>query len=913
MSSTYLNERSWAIDLIVHINQYLNDRTITIKRAGGERSIRGETTLFPDVLLFGDERAGQILQGWELKLPDTRVTDENFIQNAKDKARYLSLDSFLLWNVNKAVLYVDKNGKFKPKNNWHLGKEIEREDVEDNELLWKELAIIIIRDLDGFFEDGTLTGKNLIKTFSEGLPAELIRRNFQEDVKALKEKARASQQFRSELNLWWHNVEKIYPAKSDKWEILTKTVLISWINKFLFGHTLKLSQQKARILNRLENDTSMEEVIGIFRSLSEQCDFWNIFKESLGERYISNTKFNLLLQFNSLLSEFNIEKIDQNIIKETLRTTTENSRLKAAGQFVTPAALADLLTRLTLADLNKPCYDPFCGTGTIVKSAYELKVESGIDKNEAIGQVYGSDKFAFPTQIATIALSEPENLGAVIRIFQLDALELEEDLPVTFYDPNTGDEIHESLPKFHYICSNLPFVQFEHLHETNETVARINERITALTDQEVRIAGRSDLYAYLPFYLWTMLKDRGRLGIIVSNAWLGTKWGRSFRNILRSFFNIRFVITSSEGRWFSEAKVVTNILILEKKEVSEIDKDETINFVTLKKSLPDISTQNLGRIITSHILLENENDDYLSLNQYKNDRIAELEGLGMISWNSLFSDINWITDFSDVLEPVTTFFEVARGERRGWDAMFFPEEGHGIEDDYIENCLKTLKNTEYLEAIPDTEAFCCSLSEDELKDLGHTGALNWIDKFRYETNNVDVPLPDSLARTNHHWYEMKPDTMADMTLSLNPDKRLFFALFQNRAFVNQRAIRFTKVDEDMDIELMHALLNSILGLFYIEASGFGRGLGALDITPTKLKESLWVLDPSGLSEEDRHQIKHEFKPLLERKVKPLPEELHQEDRIFFDRTVLEKFGKREKYYHIKKSLLELFNMRQTVR
>ena len=50
------NERSWAIDVISHINVYLSNRDKNIKGAGGENTIKNDrSSLFPDVLLFGDK------------------------------------------------------------------------------------------------------------------------------------------------------------------------------------------------------------------------------------------------------------------------------------------------------------------------------------------------------------------------------------------------------------------------------------------------------------------------------------------------------------------------------------------------------------------------------------------------------------------------------------------------------------------------------------------------------------------------------------------------------------------------------------------------------------------------------------------------------------------------------------------
>ena len=70
------NERAWAIDLISAINKNVPPGH-SIQRASGELSLSGSgNTLFPDVILFGNASNGSILQGWELKLPDTKIDDE---------------------------------------------------------------------------------------------------------------------------------------------------------------------------------------------------------------------------------------------------------------------------------------------------------------------------------------------------------------------------------------------------------------------------------------------------------------------------------------------------------------------------------------------------------------------------------------------------------------------------------------------------------------------------------------------------------------------------------------------------------------------------------------------------------------------------------------------------------------------
>ncbi len=108
------NERSWAIDLIGHLKQLAASQQRAVRDAGGEQTVGGDgNSLFSDVLLFGDLSSARILQGWELKMPDTGIDDSEFRHNAEAKARVLGLDSFVLWNVSHAQLYgLDRAGSF---------------------------------------------------------------------------------------------------------------------------------------------------------------------------------------------------------------------------------------------------------------------------------------------------------------------------------------------------------------------------------------------------------------------------------------------------------------------------------------------------------------------------------------------------------------------------------------------------------------------------------------------------------------------------------------------------------------------------------------------------------------------------------------------------------------------------------
>lgn len=108
MAKVAYNERIWAIDVISEINLHLANKSWRFKSAGGESAMSNEkSSLFPDVLIFKDQTREIILQGWELKMPDTPINDAELISNAIKKAKILQRDCFIYWDEE-----LQRNGLF---------------------------------------------------------------------------------------------------------------------------------------------------------------------------------------------------------------------------------------------------------------------------------------------------------------------------------------------------------------------------------------------------------------------------------------------------------------------------------------------------------------------------------------------------------------------------------------------------------------------------------------------------------------------------------------------------------------------------------------------------------------------------------------------------------------------------------
>ncbi len=912
MSRLNINERSWAIEVIIEINRYLNNKTWIISTAGGENSLRfDKRTLFPDLLLFKDKNKSCILHGWELKMPDTPIDDNEFISNAKLKANILGRNSFLLWNVTSAQLYVKDNDDFEVKKTWELNEIKSRNDVKTKELLWKQLLHSIIEYLNSFFLSSN-SSKQTDHFMSVDKVFDIVLTNATETKLNLKQNISKNNILEAEIDNWWRNTATEHGCKfadvEDKLNSLSKIILTDWVIKIIFANMIKRNHNHALLIESINDSTDINEALQIIVNISKKCNFWNIFKPHFAQLLIDDKSWNKLKQLNSFLNSINIIDVDSTVIQSLLEESIQVSKRKILGQFTTPKKLAELLVRITMTDKNLTVMDPCCGTGTIVKEIMNIKREYNINEKKIITNTWASDKYSFPLQLSTLSLTNLEHYGHVLNIHNSDVFELKIDSPIDFRNPYNGEIISKSLPEIDYIISNLPFIDNSNLNSYRNSISNIEKKISEALKKTTTFNRRSDLFVYITFYLHSILSSNGRIGLILSNAWLGTEYGKQFVEILQQFYTLNYIIISGNKKWFNNANVITCILIATKKDtIINTTESEELSFCILTKPINDY---NDIKSISEKILMKVSSDNVRIINR-KNESINKLEEIGF-SWSSLFVDLNWYNELSKTMINANEIFDIFRGERRGWNKLFYPSSDSTIEKENLMPLVKNFKNTKGLTCIPNKTAFCCNLSIDELKKQNSTHTLAWINRFYNLTNNSNQLLRDVLKTPTLKWYQMDPDNSADYACNINFADSLFIAYLPKKSIIDQRMIGFS-LKQSTSFKnkiLLLALLNSTISMFFIESSGFGRGLGALDLNSTKIRENFKLLNPYLLTDKAKSSIIKSFTPLLNRNRKPLVEELASPDRKHFEKSIIKAFNINESSFNsIEQSLRDLYAIR----
>jgi hypothetical protein len=372
-------------------------------------------------------------------------------------------------------------------------------------------------------------------------------------------------------------------------------------------------------------------------------------------------------------------------------------------------------------------------------------------------------------------------------------------------------------------------------------------------------------------------------------------------------------VKSNAEHWFSNSKVSTVFTVIQKTKNKKPTKFVTINLKLSEMFDEDNIGNQLSQIEDLYSEIDNCND---KLNQsWKQDLI--FEGLfhkidGSISVSivkreklieSLKTQDNWSLYFissylfkrfeSNLVRLYPKVFNAFRGERTGWNKMFvIPEKDiaeTGIEPEFLIPYVKGPKDLETLE-FPGGyrfKLFVCSLPFEELKKK-YKGAYNWIMRFKNTTNkNGSKTIQQACMNNKPYWYSLHPK-QAHIVTAINPYERLFFS-FSNKAFsIDQRLVALN-VNDNYDIELVAALLNSIITLLVMEMKGTSRNLGALDLNANYFKD-IKMLNPDLLLNNQVVEIKTAFEPLKKRPIKIIFEEVKMKDRISFDQTVLRCFG-----------------------
>lgn len=457
------NERSETIELIKWMDSIVKQNTWQIKLVGGESTLNtGNQRMFPDVFLYGDNERTQILQGWEVKMPDVAITDSEFIRDAQRKADVLGVNSCVVWNFTCGVLYVKESDNWVVKHRWDNPSRIcTRADVVTHKNDWENQIIIILKALNEFFLSGELRSAGIGEIIADTIFAELIKRNKAITAEYIQKASVKNTVIDAYISQWWRTVKQEYNFdENNKFSAYAKYILMNWINKFTFANIIKINHNPAKIVETININMTPKNALTLFKDITEKCDFLNVFETVQFSEVISKQTWTDLIDYNALLKESGLVQIPQTTLQSVLEKSVHQFKRNSTGQFTTPKKLAEILVGAGILDLTASAIDPCCGTGTIVKEILAAK-ESAVGIERALATTFASDKSPFALQIANIAMTRASAINLPSLLFRLNVFDMQEGKKISITNPQNGKPLQYKLPKWGAIVSNLPFVAFD--------------------------------------------------------------------------------------------------------------------------------------------------------------------------------------------------------------------------------------------------------------------------------------------------------------------------------------------------------------------------------------------------------------------------------------------------------------------
>ena len=487
--------------------------------------------MFPDVFVYGDTARTQVLQGWEVKMPDVPITDSAFIADTWRKADVLGVNSCVIWNFSDCVLYIKTDERWEKMQNFNphtpLSPIKNRGDVSLFRSTWEDMLYKALFFLNGYFTDGLLRPARIGDIITDTVLTEIIGRSKDITAEHIQAKSVKNTVISSHISHWWRSVEKEYRFDgTDKFSVYAKFILLNWINKITFAHMIKGNHNLAIAVERISELTLPTDALKIFEEITDKCDFFNIFESvPFGELLTTSTWIDLT-DYNAFLSENGLAQISQTALQSVLENSVTQFKRSVSGVFTTPPKLAEILVKSGILDLTAPAIDPCCGTGTIAKTILDTK-ETAIGIEKAFATTYAADKHSFPLQVSNIAMTRATAINLPSLLFRSNAFEIQENKKVEITDPTNGEKVIYNLPKWGSVISNLPFVAFDQEgREESNHIAKIIENVRA--EIGTSLSGRADLYQAILLHLHKSLADNANVAVITSNSWLGTLAGREF-------------------------------------------------------------------------------------------------------------------------------------------------------------------------------------------------------------------------------------------------------------------------------------------------------------------------------------------------------------------------------------------------
>lgn len=897
---------------------------------------------FADLVLF-DESNDPILV-IEAKRPGDGSTNRDIdpyspevIRQAFDYAAEIGSSYFATFNGNRLVLF----------NTFEEGVPLLERSTKSYDIANVEKFADTLLDEIARLEAGETKWDSLDDAFIERIRTlhEIISPKIE---LALEDKLEVDEDFYQSFTTW-ANAQSIGYENEDRddqqqvRERFAEEAAYLLVNKILFYKLLESAPAYSDDVRPLAVSIHRvrEDLQDHFNDLIEAVDFEAIFEHDPIYSEIPLERVGSRIRgFIIELDDQDLSQFDSDVIGRIYEGVIPPDRRHDMGEYYTPPAITDLITRLTIDEANETILDPACGSGGFLVSAYHRKkgllpVEQG-SHERILDQIYGTDINRFPAHLSAINLAIQE-LSAYTENVHIEVSDFFQVAPDTMRfgreqaspaGSKTEDGmIREGVGGFDAVVGNPPYIRYQNIGDKDTVRSHLS---TNVVDADY-LSGFSDIYCYFITHSTQFLTEGGQLGFIVSDRWLDTQYGEDLQRFLLGNYKIRAVIRF-DTQAFDDALVGSSVIIAEKCD-DDIDRaEQRAKFLQVREQ---IGVDN----VTSLVEQEIDTDELIVAEDYRLLATTQAALKDIKKWNLLYSAPPIYFDIvrGDGMAELQDVADLHTGKKVGGNPFFYRRkeewEEMGLQQ-YTSPAIKasgqvnkirfddvTAEEWEVLDVL--------DLVEEALNDnhsfgdnkLTHT--KNWLEKHGHKALLEYVSWGEDEEYHEHDRCERRDVWFCiDDARQYRPPLVIPQFLWRaNRVLWNEAEafvdwqFHVLNPHDDIENELLCGILNS--RVVWLARELEGRQAGGEGMTRSELRlyeaKQLSIPDPRQMTENQQREIIEAVESLIDAEDHIEGDsilELTEAERDELDRAVLSTIGLEERLDEVKQAVQTLLEIRE---
>lgn len=573
-------------------------------------------------------------------------------------------------------------------------------------------------------------------------------------------------------------------------------------------------------------------------------------------------------EFEAELADRDPSDFDGDVLGRIYERIIPSGRRQAMGEYYTPTAVCDLVSRLTVTDADDAVLDPACGSGSFLLRAQrrlrDLRGESVDSATPANPRLVGIERNRTPARLAAI------NLAAREGETDVETVDVRVD---DFFDVGPAEG-------YDAIVGNPPYVRQEDIDDKDH----VREHLDDGTLDIDSLSRRSDLYAYFLTHATEFLRDGGDLGFVTSDRWLDTRYGEDLQRFLLDHYAIRAVITF-DRQVFDDALVDSSVLLL-RRETDATERNRHVAAFLRVKDPMDIED------VAALVEADHDPDRLHATEEYR--LVTRRQGALRTEpkWNVFFTapPVYFDVAASPNVVELSEVADVTYGVKTGANPFFVGRTGEmearGL-DPYVTPLLKASGQVDAIRVTDDVADEWRVLDVHDLVERALSDAGGRSDPGDPETrvkrwlaeNGHDALLEYVQSGEREGYHERSSLAARDVWFDLGelPRPRILSTMFTwrvHRVFWNESGAatsdQFYYVDpnQGVDEEVLAGILNSRIVWLANELLGRRAGGEGMTRLQTKVYETeRWpVPDPREMSEERRAAIRAAVRDLQEREL-----------------------------------------------